>query len=156
MEIVAAVLEDYAKRGIFRGFSRGPTRAGKAVFKMLWHRDRNFELILDPARNTLRFPVVLPQVPAASAMYAEFQQFVDSRFAADLPDHRRIDKSKVAIRCANRKGDVSLTLTVLDGDYQYSTRKLVNLVHEVFLVFLFDGRYYDYLVETFDLDPDRL
>jgi hypothetical protein len=156
VEIVAAVLEEYAKRGIFRGFSQGSPRKGKAVFKMLWHRGRNFELILDTGRKTLRFPVVLPEVPAESSMYEEFQQFVDAHFADDLPGHRRIDKSKVSIRCANRKGDVSLTLTVLDGDYAYATRKLVNLVHEVFLVFLFDGRYYDYMVETFDLDPDRM
>lgn len=121
---------------------------------MLWHRDRTFELVVDSERNTLRFPLVLPEVPAA--MYAEFQQFVNDRFAEDLPDHRRIDKNKVSIRCTNRKGDVSLTLTVLDGDYVYATRRLVNLVHEVFLVFLFDGRYYDYLVETFDLDPDHM
>jgi hypothetical protein len=156
VETVASVLEEYAKRGIFRGFSRRPTRGGKAVFKMLWHRDRNFELIVDPARKTLRFPVVLPQVPAGSSMYAELLQFVEGRFAEDLPDHRRIDKSKATIQCGNRKGDVSLTLTVLESDYEYATRKLVNLVHEVFLVFLMDGRYYDYMVETFDLDPDRL
>lgn len=155
-EEVAAILEDYAKRGVFRGFSRGPARGGKAVFKMLWHRDRNFELILDPERNTLRFPVVLPEVPKDSGMYADFQRFVSARFAEDLPDHRRIDNRKASVRCLNRKGDVSLSMTVLDGDYAYSARKLVNLVHEVFLVFLFDGRYYDYLVETFDLDPDRL
>jgi hypothetical protein len=153
---VSAVLEEYAKRGLFRAFSRAPSRAGKAVFKMLWHRERNFELIFDPVRHTLRIPVVLPEVPAGSSMYAEFEQFVAARFADDLPDHRRIDKSKASIECANRKGDVSLTLKVLDNDVEYATRKLINLVHEVFLVFLLDGRYYDYMVETFDLDPDRL
>jgi hypothetical protein len=123
---------------------------------MLWHRDQTFQLIVDAERNTLRFAVVLPEVAADSPMYADFQQFVAARFADDLPEHRRIDKKKAAIRCGNRKGDVSLTLRVLDGDYQYATRKLVNLVHEVFLVFLCDGRYYDYMVETFELDPDHL
>lgn len=123
---------------------------------MLWHRDRHFELIVDPARSTLRFPVVLPQIPPGSPMYAEFRQFVEARFSGDLPGHRTIDRKKATIRCGNRKGDVSLTLTVLDGDYEYATRKLVNLVHEIFLVFLYDGRYYDYLVQTFDLDPDHM
>lgn len=155
-ERVAAILEDYAKRGVFRGFSRAPSRSGKAVFKMVWHRGRDFELIFDSTRKTLRFPVVLPEVAPASSMYADFQEFVKARFSADLPDHRRIDERKAVIRSANRKGNVSLSLTVLDTDFEYGVRKLVNLVHEVFLDFLLDGRYYDYLVETFDLDPDHL
>ena len=87
-------------------------------------------------------------------MYAEFRQFVEARISGELPGTGdRPEKGQM--RCGNRKGDVSLTLTSLDGDYEYATRKLVNLVHEIFLVFLYDGRYYDYLVETFDLDPDR-
>ncbi len=113
-------------------------------------------LIFDSTRKTLRFPVVLPEVAPASSMYADFQEFVKARFSADLPDHRRIDERKAVIRSANRKGNVSLSLTVLDTDFEYGVRKLVNLVHEVFLDFLLDGRYYDYLVETFDLDPDHL
>jgi len=28
-------------------------------------------------------------------------------------------------------------------------------VHEIFLVFLADG-YYEYMIEAFDLDPDRM
>ena len=41
-------------------------------------------------------------------------------------------------------------MTVLDADYDYAARMLISLVHEVFLVFLQDGRYFDYLVEAFD------
>lgn len=155
IEQVAAILEGYANKGVFRGFSRGPVRAGKAIYKMLWHRDRFFELILDPARKTMRFPVVLPQVPANSSMYREFKEFVESRFAKSLPEHRRIDPKKAVIQPSNRNGNVALTLTVKGGDYEYGARKLIHLVHEIFLVFLYDGRYYDYLVETFDLDPDK-
>ncbi len=123
---------------------------------MLWHRDRLFELVVDVPRKTLRFPALLPEVPAASTMYREFQEFVESRQAVDLPDHRRIDKAKATVCCGNKGGDVSVTLTVNDGDFDYGVRKLIGLAHETYLVFLFDGRYYDYLVETFDLDPDRM
>ncbi len=34
-------------------------------------------------------------------------------------------------------------------------RQLIHLVHEIFMTFLLDGRYYEYMVETFDLDPDK-
>jgi hypothetical protein len=155
-ELVAGILENYANRGVFKGFSHGPSGAGKAVFRMLWHRDRFFELILDTHKKTLRFPVVLPEIPARSSMYREFKEFIESRHSADLPEHRRINPKKATVKPSIRAGNAGLTLTVRNGDYAYATRKLINLVHEVFLDFLYDGRYYDYLVETFDLDPDHL
>jgi hypothetical protein len=154
--LVAGILENYATRGLFRGFSQGPATKGRATFKMLWHRDRLFELILDVPRKTLRFPALLPEVPADSPMYAEFREFVESRQSADLPEHRRIDKEKATVRCGNKGGNVSVTLAVNDGDFEYGTRKLIALAHETYMVFLFDGRYYDYLVETFNLDPDKM
>ena len=155
VEKVAALLEGYATRGVFRGFSRGPSIKTRAGFKMMWHRDRFFELVLDVSKRTLRFPVVLPEVPVKSAMYREYQQFIKSRHSADLPAHRRIDSAKARVQCANRGGNVSVTLTVLDGDFEYGARRIVNVVHETFLAFLTDGPYYDYMVRVFDLDPDK-
>ena len=155
-ELVGGILESYAARAVFRGFSHGPARGGRAIFRMLWHRDRLFELILDVPKKTLRFPLVLPEVPANSPMYREFREFVESRFSDSLPEHRRIDAKKARVRCGNRGGNVSLTLTAVDGDFDYGTRKLIHLVHEVYMDFLLDGRYYEYMIEKFDLDPDRM
>ena len=104
----------------------------------------------------MRFPLVLPEVPANSSMYRELQEFLESRQSESLPEHRRIDRAKAQVSAGNRQGAVSLTLTVKDDEYEYGARKLINLVHEVFLVFLYDGRYYEYMVEKFDLDPDRM
>lgn len=41
------------------------------------------------------------------------------------------------------------------GDWDYVTRKLIHLVHEIFLGFLVDGGYYEYMVAHLGLDPDR-
>ena len=153
---MAGILENYANRGTFKGFSRGPVRAGRARFRILWHRDQFFDLILDTRKKTLRFPVVLPEVPARSSMYREFQEFVESRHSTELPEHRRIEKKKAVVRASNRAGNVALTLTLRSSDYEYATRKLIHLVHEIYLVYLHDGRYYDYLIKTFDLDPDHM
>ncbi len=155
VDLVGGILENYANRGIFRGFSRGPVRNGKASFKILWHRDRVFELILDSNTRSLRFPVVLPEVPPASSMYREFKEFVASRQSADFPEHRRIDPAKAGVRSGNRAGNVSLTLKLADSDYEYATRKFIHLVHEIFMIFLMDGPYFEYMVEVFDLDPDH-
>jgi hypothetical protein len=87
-------------------------------------------------------------------MYRGFRQFLTSRHSEEMPEHRRIDIGKARIRCRNQDGNVSLTLTVEDSEYEYGTRKLIHVMHEIFLVFLSDGRYSEYMVENFDVDPD--
>jgi hypothetical protein len=153
--LVAGILENYANRGTFKGFSRGPVRAGVASFKILWHRGRFFDLKLDTHKKTLRFPVVLPEVPANSSMYRQFKEFVKSRRSETLPEHRRIDPKKAAVKPSNRSGNVALTLTLKNNDYAYATRKLIHLVHEIYLTFLQEG-HYDYMIRVFDLDPDHM
>ncbi|PCJ58560.1 MAG: hypothetical protein COA73_09830 [Candidatus Hydrogenedentota bacterium] len=155
-DVVGSALEDYAERGVFRGFSRSGLHKGKEHFKLMWHRDQMFELIADPEKKTLRFPMVLPSVPDDIGMYDAFKVYLKDRQSDTLPDHRRIDPARAEIRSVNRGGNVSLTLKVKDDDFEYGTRKLINLVHEIYLDFLSDGLYYDYLVETFNLDPDSL
>ena len=154
---MAGILETYAHRGVFRGFSRGPERSGRAYFKVVWHRDQLFEIVLDLNRSTIGFSSVLPQVPARSAMYREFREYVASRQSDSVPDHRRIDPAKAMAKCSNRAGNATVALAVgAGGDYEYAVRKLIHLVHEIYLDFLVDGRYYDYLLKTFNLDPDHM
>ncbi len=86
-------------------------------------------------------------------MYAKFKEFLDSRHSEEIPEHRRIDPRKARARCLNKAGDVSLTLSVEDGDYEYGARKIIHLVDEIFKNFL--GDYYEYQVEHLGLDPDR-
>jgi hypothetical protein len=151
--LVGEILEDYARRGVFRGFSRGPAAKRKAAYKLLWHRDRLFDLILDETRRTLRFPLVLPDVPPD--MYRELRRFVEARQTDEYPAHRRIDPARARIRCSNRAGQVAIAIETLDGDYAYAVRKLIHLVHEIYLAFLIDGPYFEYMVEAFGLDPDN-
>jgi hypothetical protein len=153
--VVTSILEGYAEKAVFRGFSAHPRRGGKAAYKMVWHYDRPFELHLDCAKKTLRFPAVLPGVPARSAMYRELQAFVKARQSRELPEHRRVNPAKARIALTNQRGTVSLSLISKDGDFDYATRKIVQMAHEIFLSFLVDGPYYEYMVEQLGLDPDR-
>ncbi len=153
IELVSGILENYANRGVFRGFTRGPVRGGKATYQMVWHHDRRFEMVFDATKRTMRFPLVLPAIPAGSEMYGEFKKFLESRHAEDLPEHRRIDPRKARVRAVNKGGNISLTLTVEDGDYEYAARRIIHLVDEIFKAFL--GDYYEYQVENLGLDPDR-
>jgi hypothetical protein len=155
IDLVAETLESYANRGVFKGFSRVPVSHGKATFRIAWHRGQVFELIFDLKTGAMRFPTVLPNVPADSTMYGELKEFIKSRHSTDLPEHRRIDGNRAQVRSYNRAGNISLVLRVMNGDYEYGVRRLVHLVHEIFLTFLVDG-YTDYMVETFELDADRI
>lgn len=155
VDLVADLLEEYARRGVFRGFGRGDTAKGKTKFKMVWHYERLFELVFDASKGTLRIPLVLPKVEAKSAMHREFKSFLKAFRSEALPEHRRVDPDKVEIKSFNRGGNISLTAKVKNGDFEYAARKLIHVVHEIFLVFLYDGRNYEYLIETFDIDPDH-
>jgi hypothetical protein len=138
---------------VFRGFSRGASGNGKAAFQIVWHRDRRFDLTVDWRRGTLRCPVVLPQVPAGSAMYRQLREFLKACQDGDRPAHRRIDALKAKVACTNRGGNVGLTMAIADGDYEYATRKFIHLIQEIYLVFL--AEHFEYQVEAFDLDPDH-
>ncbi len=155
LDIVNQTLEDYAGRGVFRSFSQGKTKGGKTEFKLLWHRQKTFILVFDSEKDTLRFRLVLPNVPADSEMYASLKQFLSTRRSAKDRPHRNVDPEKAAIRPYNRSGAVSLGIQVMDADFEYGTRKLINLVNEIFLGFLVDGPYYEYMIDNFDLNVDE-
>lgn len=156
VDVVAGVLAGYAERRVFRGFSRSRTSGTKASFQIAWHRGRVFELTYDARTDTLRLPDLLTDVPADLSMHEDLKAFIRARQADELPDHRRLDARKVQIRTYDRGGNVLLVMKVKDGDREYAVCKLVHLVNEIYLTFLADGKYFDYLVETFDLDPDRM
>jgi hypothetical protein len=156
IDVVAAVLAGYAERRVFQGFSRGPISGGKASFRIAWHRGRVFELAFDARAGTLRLPELLTGIPAESSMYEDLKAFIRSRQSDELPDHRRVDARKTQVRTYNRDGNILLVMKVKDGDSEYAVRKLVHLINEVYLTFLADGKYFDYLVDTFSLDPDRM
>lgn len=152
---MTGILEGYAEKAVFRGFSAHPKRGGKASYKMVWHVDRPFELLLDVPQKTLRFPAVLPGVPGRSAMYRELRAFLNARQMDAMPEHRRVNPAKARITSSTVRGIVAVKLTVKDGDFDYATRKMIQVVHEIFMAFLVDGPYYEYMVEQLGLDPDR-
>jgi hypothetical protein len=153
--LVTGILEGYAAKAVFRGFSAHPKRGGKAAYKMVWHHERPFELLLDVQHGALLFPAVLPGVPSRSDMYRELRAFLKSRQTDEVPEHRRVNPAKARVTLSNQRGIVSLSLTVKDGDFDYATRKLIQIVHEIFMVFLVDGPYFEYMVKQLGLDPDR-
>lgn len=156
IEVVANLLASYAERRVFQGFGRGPASRSKACFQIAWHRGRVFELTFDAGAGTLRLPELLTGLPADSTMYQELKAFIRSRESEDVPEHRRLDTTRLQTRTYCRGGNVLLVMKSLDGDSEYAARRLVHLVNEIYLTFLAEGQYLDYMIETFNLDPDRM
>jgi hypothetical protein len=148
------ILTRYAERGVFRSFTAFPASGSRAAFSMLWHKDRNFDLIVDVTRKTIHVPVVLPNVAARSPMQREYRRFLEGFHNGELPVHRAIDQRKSVLRCVNRRGSVAITVEVRDGDYAYATEKLLAVIHETYLLFLQLGGYADYMVEHLGGNPD--
>ena len=151
--LVKRTLEAYAERGVFKGFGAEESK-GEICCRVVWHFFRQFEFHFNPDRDLIRIPVLLPNADAA--LLTDLKAFIDSRYSVSLPPHRRVDRERVLIKAARRAGIISLSAEILDGDDVYATKQLVYVVQEIFLNFLTSGMYYDYLVENFDLDPDRI
>ena len=152
LDVVRNALQVYAERGVFRGLDEVKTRSGRQSFKFAWLGNRALEFAIDTERALLTFKQLLPNVPANSSLYSELKRFIKSRDDRDLPKHRRIDAKRAEVGCANRGGNVSITLKVKNNQYAYGLNRLVNLVHEVFVQL--NDSHPDYMCENFDVPQE--
>jgi hypothetical protein len=148
LSVVRENLRAYADRGVFRGFSE--IKNGR--FQFIWVVDHRMELSVDTAKHELRFIRLLPNVPAKSALYAELKSFIERRHDKELPEHRRIDRKRAEVSCANRGGFVSVSIKVKNNQYSYGVNRIINLAHELFLHLR--ERRPEYLMENFDVPQE--
>jgi hypothetical protein len=151
-DAVRESLQRYADRGVFGGFSarRGPGR--KASFRIAWLTREPVLLTFDPGASSLVFDRLLPDVARASPLLAEVQEFVGSRSARTVPQHRRLDSRRVTARCVYRRRSVSVVLEIKGRHEAYAVQKGVNLVHEIFT--LLRASHPEYLWTVFGLPAE--
>ncbi len=141
-------LQTYADRGVFRGFSEDK----RGQFTFVWLLRREMELIADTEKHLLRFKQLLPGIPTSSELYGELKTFLAARHDGELPEHRRIDRTRAVLSCTNQRGAVSIALKIKNDEYAYGVNRLVNLVHELFLYLR--ELHPEYLVENFDVPQE--
>lgn len=149
---VGAVLQGYAERGVFKDYRATQGRNGVAHFDFGWLYGQPFSLSCDPKQRRLVMSDLLPGIEADSMMHRELKDFLKGRMDAGLLDHRRVDPARARVSSRLREGVVSLELTLVGDDYEYATRKLVNLAHETFL-FLAEF-WADYMWQNFELNME--
>ena len=145
-------LQAYADRGVFRGFHEVSSKKGVTEFSFLWLTDIPFQFVLDEKAGTIRFKNIVPNAPAGSDVYRELRRFLQERSDPSLPSHRRIDPKRAVVACSNRSAKVSIGIEVKRNQYAYATKKIVNLLHETFL--MLDQCFTEYLYEHFDLPEE--
>jgi hypothetical protein len=152
--VVRQSLQHYANLGTFRSFAEAEPCGRAAVFRFVWFRELSFTVTFAPQARRLVFQNLLPGVPARSAMDRDLRGFLKERYSRELPEHRRIEVRKLGVRALNRRGSISLVFTMKGDHAAYGVRKAVNLVHEIFTIFLNEGRYAQYQVEHLRLNPE--
>ncbi|MFP3947441.1 MAG: hypothetical protein ACOC8K_09500 [Gemmatimonadota bacterium] len=150
--IVHDTLREYAERGVFRGFDAaslpGPD-AGEGgdggpvfSFRFFWLGPRPFRIDLSPDGDTLAVRDPLPALARHPAVRAEVERMIEERLAPTtegfLPPHRRIDGEKVSAKLVPSSGprgedSFDLVLTIRDAHQEYAVRKVLNLIHEIWV-----------------------
>jgi len=147
--VVRNQLQEYAHRGVFRGLNELASRNGKHTFTFVWLGSKPLEFCMDTENATLAFKRVLPNVARDSHLYDELKRFLSERGEKALPKHQRIDPKRAEILSVNRAGNVTISIKVKNNQYAYGMKRLVNLVHQVFV--RLNDQHPDYMCENFDM-----
>ena len=149
---VRVCLQEYAERGVFRGFTERSKKGRRLWFSFTWLARSAYDLTYEPETGRFVFLNVLPNVAPRSALAKALREFVDGRAASDLPPHRRIDPRRSTVSALIRQGTMRLQLVAQPGHHGYGANRIVNLVHEVYL---FLSRYHpEYLWDHYGLPQD--
>ncbi len=151
--LVLAAFQHYAARGSFRSLTAAGAGA-RTELRFTWLRDVSFRVVFDATRRTLTFVNLLPAIGAGSPMDRSLRAFVKRHTSPDVPAHRRVDPRRVAVTVVNRGGAASIAFVLKTRDIGYAVTKAVHLAHDVLQDFLNDGRYLQYCVDHFNLNPE--
>jgi hypothetical protein len=152
---VSSLVDEFVARGIFASAALSARRHGVETYGITWFRGQKMELQVDLRRARVSLDRLLPPVVPRSAFDRRLRAWLRSREAPQLPPHRRLDPDGLEARLRNAGGKMRLTLVSRDGDPALALRRLLHLVNELYLVFLASPECYDWIVESFALDPDR-
>jgi hypothetical protein len=154
-ERFGAMIEESARRGVFSSYSRAQGgKSGKKIYEVAWHKGRIFQLSLNPSKRVISIPNLLPSLERNSNLYKSLIQFVNDFAADDRPDHRRVSPERAYLKLSIRRGSTQLSIFSTDDDMEYAFKKIVQVVNEIFLLFMISGEYFAYRVEHLGADPD--
>lgn len=128
VKAVCAALRALVERGELRSFQEGKLRVGRMPVDIEWPDGRISRLRIDIEAATLTFAALL-EAGAGSALYRELKTLAR---AAQTPGREaaRIDPARAMVRVTEQAGAVSWSIVVTRGEYEYCTRRLIELARE--------------------------
>jgi hypothetical protein len=128
VKAVCAALRVLVERGELRGFQEGKLRVGRMPLDLEWPDGRVSRLRIDIEAATLTF-IALLEASAGSTSIKELKALLR---AAQLPGREpaRVDPTRAMLRITEQASAVSLAIVVTRGEYEYCTRRLVELARE--------------------------
>lgn len=146
--VVRDTLLEYARRGVFRGFDHEDTSEG-VVFRFHWMGPRPYQIALRTAgdgTDSLVARRLLPAVSEHPGLQSDLETLLADR--ASLPPHRRVDPDRAsATLTPDGAGALELVVSIRNGHHEYATRKLLNLINEMWV--RLQDRHQRYLWEVF-------
>ena len=147
---VTTALQQYANRGVFRGFRATPAPRGRLEYQFLWLTRKPMRAVFEARGRSLRFPALFPGIDKTTG--AQLKAIVESRTDRDQPAHKRLDARRARITGTVRRGDFWLTVDIRGRNHEYAVTRALNLINELFVA-LHEG-YPEYLVERFGISTE--
>ncbi|MBM0108114.1 hypothetical protein JM946_25565 [Steroidobacter sp. S1-65] len=138
VKAVCAALRALVERGALRGFQEGKLRVGRMPLDIEWPDGRVSRLRIDIEAATLTFTGLL-EAGAGSALFRDLKALVRTaqapardpvRLDVGRVDAIRVDPGRAMLRMTEQGGAVSLAIIVTRGEYEYCTRRLIELARE--------------------------
>lgn len=136
IKAVCAALHAQVERGLIRGFQEGKLRVGRMNIDIDWPDGGASRLRIDIEAATLTFAGLL-DASSGSATHRELKSLLRAvqGHGADL-HQLHIDPAKAMLRMVEQGGRLSLAITVTSDEYEYCTRRLIELAHEALALLL--------------------
>ena len=81
------------------------------------------------------------------------RRFLAEAASHERPEHRRVDRGRIAITVSNRSGALTLRFRIKNEEIEPAVRKAVNVVNELLASHL-SMEHPEYLAKTFRLPED--
>lgn len=135
---VLQVLQEQVRRERFQALVAGRLRVGRITHRVLWHHDRWYRFVLDLEAAAVLFPALLPATLPPLMLKALRQSLLQRGVVGQTGGSGELG-------VFFRHGTLTLSMGVLQQDYQQCTSALVAVADEVLGPFLAQPQWRDYL-----------
>lgn len=150
---VGVVIDEMVARGVFRAAPVKSDASTVLAWRIKWFSGHQMRLAV--TEHEVRVDEVLPPLAAQSQLYRDLRVWLKAQQSVDLPAHRRIDPTRIALNVKNSAGQIRLSLSSRSESSAKLAKSMVQLIHALYLDFLNGPGRLEWVTDAFGLDPDN-